>query len=135
MNEQLENIASQVIDTALNVHIDVGPGLFESVYETLLAKRLEAQGLCVQRQVPVRAQIDGIVFPDAFRVDILVEKKLIIELKSAEKLAPVHAKQTLTYLRLMHLPLGLLINFGGITLKEGLKCVVNNYGSISGTLS
>lgn len=127
MSAELEVIGSRVIDTAMSVHVDVGPGLFESVYETLLATRLQKQGLHVDRQMPVKAIIDEIVFPDAFRADLMVEKKLLVELKSVEKLAPVHAKQTLTYLRLMNLPLGLLINFGGITLKEGLKRVVNNY--------
>ena len=127
MNAELEALASRVIDTAMGVHVDVGPGLLESVYETLLANRLSAQSLNIDRQMPVKAIIDGTEFPDAFRIDILVEGRLIIEVKSVEKLAPVHAKQTLTYLRLMKLPLGLLINFGGITLKEGLKRVANNY--------
>lgn len=123
----LESLASKVIDTALAVHVDVGPGLLESVYEQLLANRLRLQGLIVDRQLPVGAKIDGLDFPDAFRIDLLVEGNLLVEIKSIEKLAPVHAKQTLTYLRLMQLPLGLLINFGGITLKEGIKRVVNNY--------
>ena len=127
MDAELEAIASKVIDVAMGIHVDVGPGLLESVYETLLANRLRAVGFGIDRQMPVRAIIDGTEFPDAFRIDIFVSKCLIIEVKSVEKLAPVHAKQTLTYLRLMKLPLGLLINFGGITLKEGLKRVVNNY--------
>jgi GxxExxY protein len=123
----VETLASKVIDTALSVHVDVGPGLLESVYEQLLANRLRLQGLTVDRQLSVGAKIDGLDFPDAFRIDLLVENKLLVEIKSIEKLAPIHAKQTLTYLRLMQLPLGLLINFGGITLKEGVKRVVNNY--------
>jgi GxxExxY protein len=123
----LESLASKVIDTALSVHIDVGPGLLESVYEQLLANRLRLKGLIVDRQLPVGAKIDGLDFPEAFRIDLLVEGKLLVEIKSIEKLAPIHAKQTLTYLRLMQFPLGLLINFGGITLKEGIKRVVNNY--------
>jgi GxxExxY protein len=123
----VETLASKVIDTALSVHVDVGPGLLESVYEQLLANRLRLQGLTVDRQLSVGAKIDGLDFPDAFRIDLLVESKLLVEIKSIEKLAPIHAKQTLTYLRLMQLPLGLLINFGGITLKEGLKRIVNNY--------
>jgi GxxExxY protein len=92
-----------------------------------LANRLRLHGLIVDRQLPVGAKIVGLDFPEAFRIDLLVEGKLLIEIKSIEKLAPIHAKQTLTYLRLMQLPLGLLINFGGITLKEGIKHVVNNY--------
>ena len=127
MNEQFEKLANAAIDTAMTVHVDVGPGLLESVYETLLATRLQKQGFHVERQVSVKAKIDSIDFPDAFRADIIIEHKLLVELKSLERLAPIHAKQTLTYLRLLDLPLGLLINFGGITLKEGLKRVVNNY--------
>jgi GxxExxY protein len=127
MSEEIEIIATRVIETAMGVHVDVGPGLLESVYETLLATRLQKQGLCVDRQIPVKTRIDNIDFPDAFRADLLIEGKLLVELKSIEKLAPIHAKQTLTYLRLLNLPLGLLINFGGITLKEGLKRILNNY--------
>ncbi len=77
--------------------------------------------------MPVGARIDGLDFPEAFRLDMLVESKLVVEIKAIERLAPIHARQTLTYLRLMQLPLGLLINSGGITLKEGIKRVVNNY--------
>ena len=83
----------------MGVHIDVGPGLLESVYETLLATRLQKQGLQVDRQVPVKARLDDIDFPDTFRADLLIEGKLLVELKSVEKLAPIHARQTLTYLR------------------------------------
>jgi GxxExxY protein len=127
MYEQHENIASHVIDIAMGVHKDVGPGLFESVYESPLANRLVKFGLKVDRQLPVGANIDGFVFAEAFRADLFVEDKLIVELKSVEKLAPVHARQTLTYLRLTSQPLGLLINFGGITLKGHFKRILNNY--------
>lgn len=127
MSEDVEILASLVIETAMGVHIDVGPGLLESVYETLLATRLQKQGLRVDRQMVVKARLDDIDFPDAFRADLFVERKLLVELKSVEKLAPIHARQTLTYLRLLNQPLGLLINFGGITLKEGLKRILNNY--------
>lgn len=77
--------------------------------------------------MPVGTRIDGLDFPDAFRADILVQDRLLLEIKAVERLSPIHTRQTLTYLRLMKLPLGLLINFGGITLKEGLKRVANNY--------
>jgi GxxExxY protein len=123
----LEDIASRVIDVAMGVHIDLGPGLLESVYEQVLANRLRKQGLKVDRQMPVGTRIDGLDFPDAFRADILVQDRLLLEIKAVERLSPIHTRQTLTYLRLMKLPLGLLINFGGITLKEGLKRVANNY--------
>ena len=127
MSDDIELLATRVIETAMGVHIDVGPGLLESVYETFLATRLQKQRLRVERQVPVKARLDDIDLPDAFRADLLVEGKLLVELKSVEKLASIHARQTLTYLRLLNQPLGLLINFGGITLKEGLKRILNNY--------
>ena len=126
MND-LEVLVSQVLDTAFAVHTDLGPGLLENVYEQVLANRLSRQGSKIDGQMPVGASIDGLNFPEAFRLDLLVDMRLIVEVKAVERLAPVHARQTLTYLRLMKLPLGLLINFGGITLKEGIKRVANNY--------
>ncbi|WP_108810405.1 GxxExxY protein [Sphingorhabdus sp. Alg231-15] len=123
----LENRASRVIDAALGVHVDLGPGLLESVYEQVLANRLRKLGMKVDRQMPVGTRIDGLDFPGAFRADILVDDSLLLEIKAVERLFPIHTRQTLTYLRLMKLPLGLLINFGGITLKEGLRRVANNY--------
>lgn len=102
MSEDVEAIASRVIEVAIGVHVDVGPGLFKSVYETLLATRLQKQGLHIDRQVPVKARIDNIDFPEAFRADLIVGGKLLVELKSVEKLAPIHARQTLTYLRLLN---------------------------------
>jgi len=101
--------------------------LLESVYEVVLARQLERRGLSVQRQVPVSFQFAGTRFDEGFRVDLLVENLLMVELKSVEKLAPVHFKQALTYLRLLNRSVGLLINFGGATLKEGLHRIVNNY--------
>jgi iron complex transport system substrate-binding protein len=95
-----------------------------------MVNRLRRAGFETQRQLPVGAQIEGLEFEEAFRLDILVENRLLVEVKAVDKLAPIHARQTLTYLRLMKLPLGLLINFGGITLKEGIKRVVNNYGPV-----
>jgi GxxExxY protein len=123
----IEDLISCVLDTAMGVHVDVGPGLFETVYEQLLANRLLKQGLSVERQKTLGAHIDGLDFAEAFRIDILVESRLLIELKSIDRLSPVHTRQTLTYLRLMNLPIGLLINFGGITLKGHFRRVANNY--------
>jgi GxxExxY protein len=123
----IEELVSRAFDTAMSVHIDVGPGLFETVYEQLLANRLTRQGLKVERQKAAGARIDGLDFPDAFRIDMLVEDILLIEIKSIDRLLPVHTRQTLTYLRLMKLPLGLLLNFDGITLKGHMKRVANNY--------
>src|SRR5262249_23720527 len=101
--------------------------LLESVYEAVLARELQRRGLRVERQAPVSFVFDEMHFDEGFRADLLVESNVIVELKSHEKLAPVHSKQTLTYLRLMNLPVGLLIKFGGATLKEGLQRIVNGY--------
>lgn len=123
----IEEVAAIVIDTALQLHKDLGPGLLESVYESLLAKMLEQRGLSVERQKPVPICYQNIKLDEGFRLDLLIDGQLIIELKSVEQLHPVHPKQLLTYLRLMGLPLGLLINFGAPLLKEGLKRVVNHH--------
>ncbi len=123
----LEDIARVAVDAGFKLHEALGPGLLESVYETCLCHSLAKRGLEVQRQVAVPVRYDGLVLDNGFRVDILVERKLLIELKSTEAHAPVHAKQVITYLRLMRLPLGLLMNFGAPTFKEGLRRLVNNY--------
>jgi iron complex transport system substrate-binding protein len=109
------------------LHRDLGPGLLESVYEAVLARLLQERGLRVERQKPIRFEYAGIQFEEGFRADLLVEGVLIIELKSVEKLSPVHGKQLLTYLRLMNLPLGLLINYGSALFKDGVERVVNNH--------
>lgn len=127
MEPRHEKIAKIVVDCGLRIHKDVGPGLLESVYETVLASRLLKLGLQVERQKPIQIRIDEITFPDAFRADLLIDNLLLIEIKSVEKLATVHHKQTLTYLRMMNLPLGLLINFGGETFREGVSRVMNNH--------
>ena len=123
MNEN--TIATIVLDAAFDVHRKTGPGLLESVYEVCLAHALRKKGLKVVRQVPVPIEFDGLRFDEGFRVDLLVEDKFIIELKSVESLAPVHAKQLLTHLRLTDKRLGLLINFGAVILKDGIKRVIN----------
>jgi len=107
------------------MHVEIGPGLLESVYEAVLEKLLVGRGLRVERQKPIQIELMGLSINEGFRADLIVESVLLIELKSVEKLAPVHAKQVLTYLRLLNLPLGLLINFGAATFKEGCKRVVN----------
>ena len=115
-----------VLNCGLQLHRDVGPGLLESVYEQVLADRLVALGLTVDRQQPVNIVLDGKVYPEAFRFDILVDKILLIEVKSLERMGPMHVSQTLTYIRLMNLPLGLLLNFGNETCKQGIRRVVND---------
>jgi iron complex transport system substrate-binding protein len=123
----VEEIAAIVVDCALNLHKDLGPGLLESVYEAVLASMLEQRGLTVERQKPVPICYQGVTLDEGFRLDLLVDGQLIVELKSVETIHPVHPKQLLTYLRLMGLPLGLLINFGAPLLKDGLKRIVNNH--------
>ncbi|HSY47612.1 MAG TPA: GxxExxY protein [Thermoanaerobaculia bacterium] len=122
---ELDEITGSIVDSAIRIHRDLGPGLLESVYEVVLARVLSARGFQVERQKPICFEYDGIVFEDGFRIDLLVDEQVIIELKSVERLASVHGKQLLTYLRLMKLPVGLLINFGDRTLKAGLRRIVN----------
>ncbi len=126
-NVDLEKLATVAIDLGLKVHMDLGPGLLESVYETVLANRLIKAGISVERQKPIPITVDGLIIPDAFRADLLLQGGLLIELKSVEKILPLHLKQLVTYLRLTNMTFGLLMNFGGETFKEGLKRVVNNY--------
>lgn len=120
-----EELSSIVVDCGYKLHVEAGPGLLESVYEIVLAKMLVERGIEVQRQVPVPIRLMGLTFDEGFRADLIVEDRLLVELKSVETLAPVHFKQVLTYLRLLNLPLGLLINFGSPTFKDGCKRIVN----------
>ncbi len=126
-NPDLEDLSAIVVDTAFHIHRELGPGLLESVYETVLARSLERRNLTVERQKNIGFTFDGMEFNDGLRVDLLVNGALVVELKSVESLAPVHHKQLLTYLRLLHQPLGLLINFGAATFKEGIKRIVNDH--------
>jgi iron complex transport system substrate-binding protein len=125
--EDIDRISGDVIDVAIRLHRDLGPGLLESVYELLLARRLETMGYLVSRQRSIDLEFEGERVEAAFRIDLLVNERLLVEIKSVERLAPVHAKQLLTYLRITRQPVGLLINFGGETLKEGIRRLVNNY--------
>ncbi len=123
----IEELSAIVVDCAYKLHIEAGPGLLETIYEVVLAKMLEERGLTVKRQVPIPINLMGLTFDEGFRADLLIENLLLLELKSVENLAPVHSKQVLTYLRLLNLPLGLLINFGASTFKEGCKRIVRNH--------
>ena len=123
----IDAISGGVVDVSLRLHRDLGPGLLESVYEAVLAVRLGQMGYAVVRQQPVDIEFEGVRIGGAFKMDLLVDGRLIIEVKSVERLLPVHAKQLLTYLRLTKRPVGLLINFGGETLKEGVRRLVNNH--------
>lgn len=122
---ELDDITGAIVDAAMKIHTDLGPGLLESVYEIVLARALQKRGFEVERQKPIQFEYDGVMFDEGFRVDLLVAGKVIVELKSVENLTPVHGKQLLTYLRLTNLPIGLLINFSAYTLKEGLHRIVN----------
>ena len=122
-----ERVGAEVVDAALKVHRGLGPGLLESVYERVMERELRARGLEVERQKPVTFEFDGITYEDGLRVDLLVEN-VVVELKSVEAVAPVHFKQVLTYLRLMNLPLGFLVNFGTALLKNGgIRRILNDY--------
>jgi iron complex transport system substrate-binding protein len=124
-----EEIATVVIDSAFQLHTDLGPGLLESVYSIIFTEILRDRGLSVEREVAVPIHYREKKFDLGFRADILVEQKVCIELKSSEVLAPVHAKQLLTYLKLLDYRLGLLINFGASRLKDGVKRVSNGLPS------
>jgi GxxExxY protein len=121
----INRITGEIVDAAYRVHSRLGPGLLEKVYEAILMRSLERRGLRVERQKPISFEFDGMRFDDAFCADLMVEEKVVVELKSVEKLAPVHHKQLLTYLRVLDLPIGLLINFGADRLTEGLHRIVN----------
>ena len=121
---EINEITAIVVEAAYQIHRDVGPGLFESVYELVLADALASKGLRVARQVAIPIRIGEKVYDEGFRADLVVEDIVIVEIKSVEQLARVHKKQVLTYLKLSGLPVGLLINFGGELLKDNLKRLV-----------
>ena len=123
---ELDEITAAIIDAAIQIHRDLGPGLLESVYEAVLAHLLEKRGFHVQRQTTVRFEYDGLVFEEGFRTDLIVDHQVLVELKSTEKCAPVHGKKLLTYLRLMNKRVGLLLNFGENTLADRLRRIVND---------
>ena len=126
---KLDDVTGGSVDAAYRLHTGLGPGLLESVYEMVLARDLARRGFQVERQRIIEFEYDGMHFADGFRVDLLVNSCVVVEIKSVERLLPVHPKQLLTYLRLMKLPVGLLINFGAPTLKDGLQRVVNGLDS------
>lgn len=124
MNEN--EIAKEVVDAAYNIHKDLGPGLLESVYQAVLVYELRKRGLQVEAEQPIPVVYHDVYMEVAFRADLIVENKVIIELKSVETVNPVHKKQLLTYLRLADKRLGLLINFGSFLIKDGISRIVNN---------
>jgi len=124
MNEN--EIGTIIVDTAFYVHKNLGSGLLESVYETVLARLLSKKGLCIQRQVSIPIEFEGEQFDEGFRADLFVEGKVIIELKSVEKIIPAYKKQLLTYLKLTNTKLGYILNFGADLMKDGINRVVND---------
>lgn len=125
----IDDVSGDVLDVSLRLHRDLGPGLLESVYEVVLAAKLQQMGYAVARQEPIDISFEGLRFEAAFRIDLLVDGRLLVEIKSVERLNAAHGKQLLTYLRLTKQPVGLLINFGGATLKEGVRRIVNGHKS------
>lgn len=122
-----ENELSKIIvDTCYKIHIKLGPGLLESVYENILSYELTNAGLTIERQKGLPVFWDGLVMDIGFRADLIVQNKVIVELKSIEKIMPVHQKQMLTYLRVTGLKLGLLVNFNEALIKNGITRIVHN---------
>lgn len=128
--EELSRIA---VDCGFRIHSGLGPGMLESAYEAILVDQLRKRGLQVETQIMVPIVFDGAVVDRGFRADVVVERKLLIELKSVTKLTPVDGKQVLTYLRFLELSVGLLMNFGAPTFKEGLRRIVNRHANTHGS--
>lgn len=118
-------ISKQVVDAAYKIHTKYGPGLVETVYEWMMERELRKRGLAIQRQVPIPLEYEGEIFAEAFKADMIVEQKLIIEYKAVEKMHPVFKRQLHTYLKVSGLRLGLSMNFGMATLKEGIERIIN----------
>lgn len=123
MNEN--ELGTRILSTAIDVHRELGPGLLESVYEVVLARELSDRGLEVDRQVPVPIVFKGLRFDEGFRADLIVAGKVLLELKSVDRVTPAHKKQVQTYLRLTGLRLGYLLNFGEAVLRDGITRCVN----------
>ena len=121
----LDDVTGAVIGASIRIHKELGPGLLESVYEAVLGRVLEQQGFAVTRQHPIAIDNCDMHFDHGFRADLIVDARVIVEIKSVEILSDIHSKQLLTYLRLAHLPVGLLINFGAVTLIRGMHRIVN----------
>ncbi len=122
---KLNDISGEILNAAIVIHKEIGPGLLESVYEVLLAHELKTRGFTVERQVIVPIEYRGIKFEEGYRLDLIVEDTVIVEIKSVEELTKVHHKQLLTYLRMMDKPLGLLLNFNVHLMKEGVSRIAN----------
>ena len=124
MKERIDNITSQIIGAAIDVHRELGPGLLESAYETCLAHELIRRDLKVEQQKAVPLSYKGVKLDCGYRIDLLVENMVVVELKAANRLEPIHEAQVLSYLKLSGHKVGLLINFNVRVLKDGLKRLV-----------
>lgn len=124
--EEYNGITERIIGAAMRIHSKLGPGLFESVYETVLARDLARRGLFVERQKPVTFDFEGMHFDQGFRADLVVERAVVVEVKAVPEIAPIHARQLLTYLRLLDCRLGLVLNFNALHLRSGIKRVANS---------
>ena len=122
----INQLSGEIVDCAFRLHVGLGPGLLESVYQRVLTAMLRRRGLEVATELPVSFDYEGMRFENGLRLDMMVDGLIIVELKSVEYLAPVHRKQLITYLRLTNCRLGLLLNFGSPTMKEGIHRIVNN---------
>lgn len=125
MDPHTEKLATEVVDAIFAVHRELGPGLLESVYEECLSLELRSRGIRHERQTAVPVVFRGQRVDIAFRVDLIVDGRLLLELKAVESLLPVHKAQAITYLKLLRLPLGLLVNFNVPLIKDGIKRVIN----------
>ena len=121
----VERLATAIVDSAFAVHTELGPGLLESAYEACLSHELRLRGVKHQLQLPVPLNYKGIRIEIGYRADVVVEEKLLVELKAVDELLPIHTAQLVTYLRLKKLPLGLLINFNEVLIKHGIQRVLN----------
>jgi GxxExxY protein len=129
MKDLLNKLSKEAIGAALEVHSVLGPGLLETTYELSFQHELQLRGYEVQRQIPLPIEYKGLVVPEAYRIDLLVENQLVIELKAVETLQPIHSAQLLTYLKMSGKHLGLLINFHSVRLTDGIKRLVHNFPS------
>jgi|SRR6478735_508936 len=125
----INKISGIVVDAAVKIHSAIGPGCFERVYEEVLYFELNKRGLYVERQITMPIEYDILVINDAYRLDLLIEKKIIIEIKSIEHISPVHFKQVMTYLKLMNIKNGIILNFKTNLMKDGIYRVFNNFGT------
>ncbi|HSK17539.1 MAG TPA: GxxExxY protein [Longimicrobiales bacterium] len=125
MDSDLNRVTGVIVDSAFRIHSTLGPGLMEHVYETILARDLRRRGLGVERQWSISFDFEGLWFDDACRADLVVERCVVVEIKSVATILARHHKQVLTYLRLLDYRVGLLLNFGAPTMKDGIKRIVH----------